>query len=237
LLENYEEAAFKLFIYEHEMENTEKLKEESIPADVERHAEETYPGMIKMIRRNMNKQLMKGAFSKSLLKVLRTAAVFVLIIYIGFTVAIAASSNVRRCVVEFLAIEHDGYNTVGFFENGMTVEVPTGWQESYYPTFIPAGFEIEYLYINKLESNVNCLNSECDNILIKVGGIGIITNYNTENGEVINVDINGTEAEATIHESGRVHIVWPIGDRYAIVSSTLGLDEVICICESFRIIK
>lgn len=237
LLENYEEAAFKLFIYEHEMENAEKLKEESIPADVEKHAEKAYPGMIKMIRRNMNKQLLKGAFSKSFLKVLRTASVFVLIVYIGFTIALAAGSSVRRYVVEFLTVENDGHNTIGFYETGMTVEVPDGWSESYYPTYIPTGFELDKVICYENRCMAIYVNSDFDSIAFEICASGALTKYNTEECEIDYIEINGVEAIVSNNEDGRMYLVWPKGDKYFLLSSTLDMDELVRIAESVSVIK
>lgn len=237
LLENYEEAAFKLFIYEHEMENVEKLKARSIPADIEKHAEEAYPSMIKMIRRNMNKQLLKGTFSKSLLKALRTASVLVLIIYIGFTIAVAGSSSVRRYVVEYLTVESDGHNTIGFYETGMTVEVPYEWNENYYLTYIPKGFSLEKVVCNETVCKVVYLNAEQDNIIFMVSGYGMSTDYNTEDCDTMSVKISGIDAQVSINDDGRVYMAWSKGDKYFLISSTLELEAIIQMAESVMTIK
>ena len=236
LLEDYEQAAFKLLTYEIAMENTEKLKAEDIPAEVSARADEAYPRLARRIRRLTRANEVKYFAQKQLPKVAKAAASLILVMYLGLTVAIASSETVLKNVVKFLIQRYDEYSVAGFVATGDSIDVPPEWDGAYYLSYIPEGFEFECFSCGQYWEQVKYTNDVGQSIYFSLGNKSVWTNYNTENSVITYYEINGAIAEFAAHESGLNFLTWAVGDQYFMLYSTLSVDDMIYIAKNISIV-
>lgn len=237
LLENYEEAAFKLLVYEQAMEEADDIKPEDIPEDVARHADEAYPCMIKRIRSEMRNHSVRMFMKKQLPKITKSVAAFILVAYIGATIAIASSATVRRYVVEFLIERYETHSTASFAKNGKALDVPVDWTADYYLSYLPEGFSLRSVADSGDFVQADFIDNDESIIVFIVGDIRTTTCYNSEDGEIILTKVNDVDAEFMKHKSNTNFLIWSIGDTYFVLISKLPQETMIELAEGVVMIR
>ena len=178
-------------------------------------AEKSLPRMLKLIdqheRRNHTRQmLMQQAF-----RVLKAAAMVVLVLNLTLTVATAVDSNVRSKVIDFLAFDNGSVLDIRFNTVTEDLLIPELWAESYYPTYIPEGYTLQYIGTDELEY----VDSNGKTLSICINGLNSVTLINTENADASQIPLHGVTATVLRQPNNEFDIIWAIGARYFIVSA------------------
>lgn len=146
--ENYETAALELAIYRMMQRDHDNAKAAFSPKDAKKlsqTAQKSLPHMLKLIDRQTRKLALHKTLRKQGFRILKTAAVIVLVLNMGLTIATAASSNIRAKVIEFLAEINDSYMVISFMTTDEELSVPETWTENYYPTYIPEEYSLQFI--------------------------------------------------------------------------------------------
>lgn len=99
--------------------------------------------MEKMMRR-LRWISLKKQFFTVVPRTMRFAVAALGILCIGLTTAFASSETFRVRVFSMFAEDHGQYTAIGLREDEQKAfDVPNGWEGMYYPSYIPAEFEIE----------------------------------------------------------------------------------------------
>lgn len=237
LLEQYADIKLKLTMYEQAMEELDDIDVNNIPREVASYADEMYPRILKLLRHKMLPHSIKSIAKKHIPTAARVAAVFVLFIYVGLTVAIASSATVRRYVGYFLIERTDKYSRIEFQVSDITVDVPEGWMADYYVSYIPYGFSIDDAICSPVLNKVTYKDGNENRISLSIGGTCSATNYDTEDSYVSIIELDGISATYSVHENGDKSLVWLKGDEYFVLYTTLPYDELMRIAESMVLIK
>lgn len=237
LLEQYADIKLKLTMYEQAMEELDDIDVNDIPREVASYADEMYPRILKLLRHKMLPYSIKGFAKKYIPTAARVAAVFVLFIYVGLTVAIAGSATVRRYIGNFLIERTDKYSRIEFQVSDITVEVPEGWIPNFYFTYIPEGFSVASVISDQNLSTVAYVDDNQNIVMLTTGNVYAFTVFNTEDCVVETVDFGDGSAEYAVNDDGNKYLTWIVGDRYFILHTTLSYEQLIRIAESIKIIK
>ena len=114
--EKYEESAIELAAYRLMLDERDKINS-NISAEEKREIDEvadrSLPHMLEFIARQESAMRRRFQFRKQGLAIMKTAAMMVLVLNMGLTIAAAASSTVRMKVVEFLTAVNESYLSKG----------------------------------------------------------------------------------------------------------------------------
>lgn len=195
--ENYESASFELAIYrmmkrDHDMVKV-RMSEEN-ENELLRAAENSMPRMLSFIDKQMGHIIKHTHLWNQSFRILKIAAVVVLILNMGLTIAALASSNVCARVIEFLTEINDSYMRTGFSETGEEALVPEDWPESYYPVYIPEGYSMQQYTLREGVSIAEYSDAEGNILLIKVCDASTFGRLNTEKAEITYVDLHSVTA-------------------------------------------
>lgn len=228
--ENYEEAALELALYRMlREERTAQNEDES--TETLRMSDESTPRILSLIDRQMRKR--SGI---SFARILKTAAIALLILNMALTIAAAASTAVRAKVIDFLTEINESYMSVGFSQSESSVAVPEDWAERYYPTFIPEGYTLKYSNAIEGFSEAEYAGAQGERLRIQICDSSAVSRINTENAEVSFETISGASATVLRQPYEEVNIVWAIGDRYFIVSA-IDYETALSTAESIKPIE
>ena len=199
-------------------------------------AEKSLPRMLKLIdqheRRNHTRQmLMQQAF-----RVLKVAAMVVLVLNLTLTVATAVDSNVRSKVIDFFAFDNGSVLDIRF--NAVTEDllIPELWAESYYPTYIPEGYTLQYIDSYPGMSEMEYRDAQNRTVEIQISGTGSTTLINSENTDVSQIPLHGVTATILRQPYEEVDIFWSIGNRIFVVYAP-DYETALSVAEGIKIIE
>ena len=212
------EAAFTELLVE-ECESLEKepitREEEDILREAELHKQEKLDQIIGNVRRYRRKQY----FNHSAKAVLQYAAAAVLIVNISVGSALAINPAFRSSVVSFLTNVTDEYVRIGFETTASsTVEVPDGWDRNYYPTYIPAEYELFDITTYKHSSLVTYRSYE-GFFVFSVSTISNDTQMNSQNAFCKQISIHGCDALLLSLPQNTI-VTWAEGAAYFSVTAS-----------------
>jgi len=237
--EKYEESAIELAAYRLMLDERDKINS-NISAEEKREIDEvadrSLPHMLEFIARQESAMRRRFQFRKQGLAIMKTAAMMVLVLNMGLTIAAAASSTVRMKVVEFLTAVNESYLSMGFEETGTVVDVPEGWTENYYPTYIPDGYHVAQCIVSKGVSKMNFSNEEEQSIKVEIYKNTASTNVNVEQAEISYASIHDVTAIVIHQPYEAVDIIWSNGDRYFNVQAP-DYDVAFAVAQSIEIVK
>ncbi len=193
---------------------------------------------LKLIRKNT----MKLRF----LQANRVAAAILLCVLLSFSVCCAAFPQLRSLLSKFVLSKGDHYTNVPL-ESDSTASyepviasteecafVPADWKGTYYPTYIPEGFEISY--ISDASGYVTYQNAVQKTLIFEelegVAGDGL----DMEGSDETEILLNGQLAILS-EGAGDASIFWTVEDRYFLLTFQGETDEAIRIAESVRKIR
>jgi len=236
--EQYEAAALRLAIYRNIQEESKKLMESLSDEDREKadqFAKETYASSLrqaqKMLRRkNTGKNL------RIILRPLVAVLLAVMILNFGLTIAAASSQTVRNQLVRFLLNINSSYATAGYESVDESIEVPSGWNESYYISYIPEGYHIDKQTRDNDVSFVEYRNQTGKKLSFQVCGLNSTTNVDAEAAKVTTEKIGESTATVIINSS-QTSVIWQVGDRYIVVISTESEDLALAVAKSVALVK
>lgn len=235
-LENYEKAAFQFALYEIALEEADlAVAEENTSDDLEEVALASMPRMLKAIEKYTRRASYVRFAKETLPKVGRAVAAFALFVLLAGSIAIASSKTVRASMIEFLIRTTPEYTAVGFYQTDDVVDVPENWELSYFPSYIPNGFYLDQVNTGRKTSEAYFRNDKGESIDILFGSISTQLRIDSENAEIVHLNINGVDSTLMIKDDSH-RLIGHLGDEYYYISTNLPLTEVIQIAESIMLI-
>ena len=237
--ENYEAASFELAVYrmmKRDRDEIESNASEEVENELLQVTEENTPRMLDFIDKQMKRKNKRTSLRRQSLRILRIAALIILVLNIGLTIAVAASSGVRAKVIEYLMEINDSYMRMGFSETDEMLAVPADWPENYYPTYIPDGYAVTQ-YVPHTGLSMIIYEDANGNILsIEVCSVSSGSQLNSEGATISGIFIHGVTAIVLQQSYGQTDIVWAIGDHYFIVSA-VDYDTALAVAKSMALIS
>ncbi len=220
--ERYEAAAFELAIHQmmkRDMNAVKNSADIETSAALEHAAQERMPDMLAFIDQQMEKTKKHAThWQQHLFHILKVAAIVILMMNLGFTIAAATSPTIRAKVIHFLTDITPSYIQIGFQPTGIHVDVPDNWSETYYPGYIPDGYRLVDSISRSGISRAEYADAENNSLVIKICDVYASSRLNTENAQLSYTTIQGNNAMVIEQAYGEVNIIWTAGNHYFVVS-------------------
>ena len=166
--------------------------------------------MKKMIRRLRWISLKKQFFTVAP-RTMRFAVAALGILCIGLTTAFASSETFRVRVFSMFAEDHGQYTAIGLLEDEQKAfDVPNGWEGMYYPSYIPAEFEIERVdssFGREFSVYMRDKNNSDIRLIFEEMSEDNEMNVDTENAKVYYTEIHGNTALVSV-KTGVTIVTW-----------------------------
>lgn len=166
--------------------------------------------MKKMIRRLRWISLKKQFFTVAP-RTMRFAVAALGILCIGLTTAFASSETFRVRVFSMFAEDHGQYTAIGLQEDEQKAfDVPNGWEGMYYPSYIPAEFEIESVdssFGREFSVYMRDKNNSDVRLIFEEMSENNEMNVDTENAKVYYTEIHGNTALVSV-KTGVTIVTW-----------------------------
>lgn len=166
--------------------------------------------MEKMIRRLRWISLKKQFFTVAP-RTMRFAVAALGILCIGLTTAFASSETFRVRVFSMFAEDHGQYTAIGLREDEQKAfDVPNGWEGMYYPSYIPAEFEIESVdssFGREFSVYMRDKNNSDVRLIFEEMSENNEMNVDTENAKVYYTEIHGNTALVSV-KTGVTIVTW-----------------------------
>lgn len=166
--------------------------------------------MKKMIRRLRWISLKKQFFAVAP-RTMRFAVAALGILCIGLTTAFASSETFRVRVFSMFAEDHGQYTAIGLQEDEQKAfDVPNGWEGMYYPSYIPAEFEIESVdssFGREFSVYMRDKNNSDVRLIFEEMSENNEMNVDTENAKVYYTEIHGNTALVSV-KTGVTIVTW-----------------------------
>ena len=166
--------------------------------------------MKKMIRRLRWISLKKQFFTVAP-RTMRFAVAALGILCIGLTTAFASSETFRVRVFSMFAEDHGQYTAIGLREDEQKAfDVPNGWEGMYYPSYIPAEFEVESVensFGREFAAYMRDRNNLDVRLIFEEMSENNEMNVDTENAKVYYTEIHGNTALVSV-KTGITIITW-----------------------------
>ena len=126
------------------------------------------------------------------------------ILCIGLTTAFASRATFRVRVFSMFKKDHGQYTAVKLQEDEQkTFDVPNGWEGMYYPSYIPAEFEVESVensFGREFAAYMRDKNNSDIRLIFEEMSENNEMNVDTENARVYHTEIYGRDAIVSIKE-------------------------------------
>lgn len=166
--------------------------------------------MKKMMRRLRWISLKKQFFTVAP-RTMRFAVAALGILCIGLTTAFASSETFRVRVFSMFAEDHGQYTAIGLREDEQKAfDVPNGWEGMYYPSYIPAEFEIESVdssFGREFSVYMRDKNNSDVRLIFEEMSENNEMNVDTENAKVYYTEIHGNTALVSV-KKGVTIVTW-----------------------------
>ena len=166
--------------------------------------------MKKMMRRLRWISLKKQFFTVAP-RTMRFAVAALGILCIGLTTAFASSETFRVRVFSMFAEDHGQYTAIGLREDEQKAfDVPNGWEGMYYPSYIPAEFEIESVdssFGREFSVYMRDKNNSDVRLIFEEMSENNEMNVDTENAKVYYTEIHGNTALVSV-KTGVTIVTW-----------------------------
>lgn len=134
--ENYEAAALELAAYRLMQREQDDI---DTPDDA---AAESMPRMLKMIDRQLTKKQRHDRFWKQTVRVLKTAAMVVLVLNMALTIVVASTGKVQVRFLDLVMQVNDSYMDIRYQPTETEATMPEDWKTNYFPSYIPDGYTL-----------------------------------------------------------------------------------------------
>ena len=166
--------------------------------------------MEKMMRRLRWISLKKQFFTVAP-RMMRFAVAALGILCIGLTTAFASSETFRVRVFSMFAEDHGQYTAIGLREDEQNAfDVPNGWEGMYYPSYIPAEFEVESVdgsFGREFSVYMRDKNNSDVRLIFEEMSENNEMNVDTENAKVYYTEIHGNTALVSV-KTGITIVTW-----------------------------
>ena len=126
---------------------------------------------------------------------------------------------------------------IRFVASEKEYSIPEMWEESYYPTYIPEGYTLQYIdSVAGGMSNIEYRNAENRLLEIQISGLDGCTLINSENAVISRTPLHGVTATVLQQPYEEVDIFWSIGDRYFVVCAS-DYETALDVAEGIQMIK
>lgn len=216
--------------------DADKMEQTPITVEERLFFKDTQAETLRLIRNNTK----KFRFSR----VNRIAAAVVLCVLLSISVCYAAIPELRSLLSNLVFLKTEHYTSLYLKSTGDVSNhepviispeelalIPIDWLGSYYPTYIPKGFEVNYM--SQMSSYVVYQNDVQELLIFEEleGSAG--TNLDTERATKTEILLNGQKA-ILWEKAGEAYIVWAVEDRYFILTLQGEPAEAIRIAESVK---
>lgn len=163
------------------------------------------------------------------------------ILCVGFTTAFASSASFRVRVFSMFKKDHGQYAAVKLQEDEQKAfDVPNGWEGMYYPSYIPAEFEVESvesLFGREFSVYMRDKNNSDVRLIFEEMSENNEMNVDTENARVYHTKIHGSDAIVSIKEKTS-SIIWSENNRIlSIMMDGDNEEQILKVAESVKQIK
>ena len=166
--------------------------------------------MEKMMRR-LRWISLKKQFFTVVPRTMRFAVAALGILCIGLTTAFASSETFRVRVFSMFAEDHGQYTAIGLREDEQKAfDVPNGWEGMYYPSYIPAEFEVESVdssFGREFSVYMRDKNNSDVRLIFEEMSENNEMNVDTENAKVYYTEIHGNTALVSV-KTGVTIVTW-----------------------------
>ena len=166
--------------------------------------------MEKMMRR-LRWISLKKQFFTVVPRTMRFAVAALGILCIGLTTAFASSETFRVRVFSMFAEDHGQYTAIGLREDEQKAfDVPNGWEGMYYPSCIPAEFEVESVessFGREFSVYMRDKNNSDVRLIFEEMSENNEMNVDTENAKVYYTEIHGNTALVSV-KTGVTIVTW-----------------------------
>ena len=173
---------------------------------------------LKTIEAYFKKKKRKDVLTKTLPRIGQVAAIFIAIIALAGTVAVAASRTVRVRVMQLLYSIEEQYTTISLEEDAeASFDIPSDWTGNSFPSFIPNGMVVSEIISTSDSRIIHYEDDEThEKKLVFIEANTTISNIDTENAIVKPVLVREHDGVMATKE-GFLAIVWSDKTNYFIV--------------------
>ena len=163
------------------------------------------------------------------------------ILCVGFTTAFASSASFRVRVFSMFKKDHGQYAAVKLQEDEQKAfDVPNGWEGMYYPSYIPAEFEVESVensFGREFAAYMRDRNNLDVRLIFEEMSENNEMNVDTENARVYHTKIHGSDAIVSIKEKTSA-VIWSESNRIlSIMMDGDNEEQILKVAESVKQIK
>lgn len=244
LYEEYEDSLFRLVMNDAAekegksfLEETERLK--SNPEN------QPSPERVEKFRRRLSSLLKKRhrcQGKRSVPRFLSKAAAVVFVAVVVFSTAMVTVDAFRVKVMNFLINMQPGYTSFQIQNNSSgtkgSEKMVVNWTNTYLPTYIPAGYEVDSLTYTDPLKEITYRNQKNKDLVIDYSESDDSNNIavDTEKASVKTVYINGHKGMLVVKNS-QPTVVWEMDHHIFTVCTMESVNETLKIAESVKFIK
>ena len=242
LYEEYEDSLFRLVMHDAaEKEGKLFLEEKAALNDdmSNRPSAEATEEFKRKAYGNKNRSQKKWRISS---RFINKAAVFFLVLIITFSAAMVTVKALRIKVMNFLIDIQPEYTSFQIKDNvsGSSGEKLTvNWTNTYLPTYIPAGYEVDSLTYTEPLKEITYQNQKDKNSLIDFSENDSSNNVeiDTENATVLKtVFVNGHKGTLVVKNS-QTTVTWEMDHYIFVVCTDESIEETLKIAQNVKFIK
>lgn len=239
IVREYEDALFKLIVYEAVKEKSAEYMKEAIATDID-IPENTDVKVKKMICKEFRKRHLKSSGKIALKTARRIAIVAAIVISITFSVTMSVQALRENFTRFLLTFYSDSTRLELIQENSEKNRIESGQvlgMTQHAPTYIPEGFVVKSLTMTGNDIDIYYENPDGKFISFARYAGDSATHINSENADIINtVDISGMQGMLVV-EDDTTTITWYTDDYYFVLFTYLSEDESLKIARSVKIIE
>ena len=223
----------KIALQEYQAESLETiLADEPGDSSAREQLARSEKSTIRRLNRRLRRRSLRRFAVRTLPKAGRAAACLILVFYIGLTVAVATVQSVRVDLMRFFVRIDGGQASFGFETSDDHLDVPSGWNGYYYPSYIPDG----YVLTGVFDDSVVYQNRAGTELRFCDSGPDARWTVDTVDAEIESVTVNGRPA-VLIRKGIWTTIVWSVDSRCLIVDCAGTKDVAITIAQSVVMIR
>ena len=163
------------------------------------------------------------------------------ILCVGFTTAFASSASFRVRMFSMFKKDHGQYAAVKLQEDEQKAfDVPNGWEGMYYPSYIPAEFEVESVensFGREFAAYMRDRNNLDVRLIFEEMSENNEMNVDTENAKVYYTEIHGNTALVSV-KTGVTIVTWNEQNRmFSVIIDGEAEEDALKVAKSVTRIK
>lgn len=239
--EQYEDALFREAMWRVEQRRAARLAAEggAVAEEAKAAYERALPALHRALEKGLGRNRRRRFFRHTLPRVGRVAAAALLIAFLGGTAALAAIRPLRVYLTRFLISTTEVRTELGLeVDEERFVDVPGDWPGSYYPTYVPEGFEVAQVRGDEVECGVRYDNAADQSLYFDENTADTRMFINTEGAKIGYGTIRGQQAMFAEQEAdGYCFVTWAVADRFFVVRYDGDLETAKRVAGSVTMIK